>query len=510
MQSTLFFVSVLFVKVLAEGTFEVVIHPSFTSSLHVCLKVYQTTVTYYDECSFGVKDIGVVQGQESIVKFPFSVVWVKDFTLIIKPRNASHGVELEPFVQRDTAVGNEDFKRISHSWDNNNRMNVAYRVACSPNHYGDRCFEFCEPSDNQFGHYNCSHIGEKICHPGWSGERCDQPVCSQGCKNGTCSAPGVCDCDLGFKGNSCDQCVPRRGCLNGACDNGQPSTCKCKPGYGGIYCNLDLEYCTRHRPCNNGGLCRNQNKGQYTCECPYGFSGRNCEIPMTHEAFICHQPNICLNGGSCIATARTDFKCLCPPGFDGKHCEFKMNMCDAQPCENGGQCTNSKGSYECKCQSGFFGYNCQMKLEKRVEEVQAGVMIALLLVFLAILFGMVLIYKRMRKLLSHSTSQNALNHQRDRFDDAKSFSDSRYKAYPIIPETIPKKCFPNETSACSESDYCQRYTTGPSSKTYLALPQIDANSIYEEIDIHLPSQVSPPVHAPVPTVCQNIPYSFPV
>lgn len=40
----------------------------------------------------------------------------------------------------------------------------------------------------------------------------------------------------------------------------------------------DLNFCGRHHPCRNGGLCRNINPDEYACTCPKGFSGKNCEI----------------------------------------------------------------------------------------------------------------------------------------------------------------------------------------------------------------------------------------
>lgn len=56
----------------------------------------------------------------------------------------------------------------------------------------------------------------------------------------------------------------------------------------------DLNYCTNHKPCKNGGLCTNTGQGLYTCECPPGFTGRNCDVEMDSCS---HQP--CLNAGTC-------------------------------------------------------------------------------------------------------------------------------------------------------------------------------------------------------------------
>lgn len=41
---------------------------------------------------------------------------------------------------------------------------------------------------------------------------------------------------------------------------------------------LDLNYCGRHHPCLNGGICKNTAPDSYECTCYEGFSGVNCEI----------------------------------------------------------------------------------------------------------------------------------------------------------------------------------------------------------------------------------------
>ena len=56
----------------------------------------------------------------------------------------------------------------------------------------------------------------------------------------------------------------------------------------------DLNYCTHHNPCKNDGTCTNTGQGSYTCSCPDGFNGTNCEIKVDNCQ---HQP--CLNHGTC-------------------------------------------------------------------------------------------------------------------------------------------------------------------------------------------------------------------
>jgi hypothetical protein len=60
----------------------------------------------------------------------------------------------------------------------------------------------------------------------------------------------------------------------------------------------DLNYCTHHRPCQNGATCTNTGHGSYTCTCRPGFSGTNCEILRDKDLDDCKE-NPCLNGGTC-------------------------------------------------------------------------------------------------------------------------------------------------------------------------------------------------------------------
>lgn len=57
---------------------------------------------------------------------------------------------------------------------------------------------------------------------------------------------------------------------------------------------VDLNFCTNNRPCQNGGTCTNTGEGAYTCTCPIGFTGKNCETEVDNCRI---QP--CENGGTC-------------------------------------------------------------------------------------------------------------------------------------------------------------------------------------------------------------------
>lgn len=70
--------------------------------------------------------------------------------------------------------------------------------------------------------------------------------------------------------------------------------------------------------------------GNYTCECPLGFTGRNCEsLPS-----LCDD-NLCTNGGTCLQ-GPSGYLCVCPPGdFDEKNNCKKFTGCHQSPCRNG-------------------------------------------------------------------------------------------------------------------------------------------------------------------------------
>nr|XP_046178189.1 neurocan core protein-like [Oncorhynchus gorbuscha] len=74
-------------------------------------------------------------------------------------------------------------------------------------------------------------------------------------------------------------------------------------------------------PCVHEGKCLPQGKG-YSCYCPQGFTGENCEIDVDD----C-QSNPCLNGGTCIDKIDS-FICLCLPSYAGDTCEKDVEGCE--------------------------------------------------------------------------------------------------------------------------------------------------------------------------------------
>lgn len=109
-------------------------------------------------------------------------------------------------------------------------------------------------------------------------------------------------CHVGWKGKNCTECVKYPGCIRGTCS--KPWECQCDEGWGGLFCNQDLNYCTNHKPCRNGGTCFNTGQGSYTCSCPPGYTGTDCDVRLSNCS---HKP--CLNGATC--KVRSSFRDMC-------------------------------------------------------------------------------------------------------------------------------------------------------------------------------------------------------
>ncbi|XP_064421166.1 delta-like protein 4 isoform X1 [Latimeria chalumnae] len=351
--------------------------PSCRAFFRVCLKHFQTVVTPGD-CTFG-SVLTPVLGSRSFqvedesfrnpIQLPFNFTWPGSFTLIIEawfsladsqPADTKNPALLisRVAIKNQLAVGVEWFQDF-HG-DQQAKLRFSYRVICSEDYYGKNCSSLCKPRDDHFGHYNCDADGQPTCFPGWEGKYCQTPICLSGCskQNGYCNKTDECICRPGWQGRFCDKCVRYPGCVHGTCE--KPWDCQCVEGWGGILCDHDLNYCTHHKPCQNGATCLNTGQGSYTCTCKPGFSGVDCE----HKISECDS-SPCRNGGSC-KDLENGYECRCPPRYSGFHCEHRTLTCADFPCFNGGSCLEiSKGnSYSCVCPFGFTGSNCEKKVDR--------------------------------------------------------------------------------------------------------------------------------------------------
>ena len=117
---------------------------------------------------------------------------------------------------------------------------------------------------------------------------------------------------------------------------------------------LDVNECTVHRPCKNGGTCVNT-VGDYNCQCPDNYKGKNCDegqfqwcYPFVTVFCRKHAVN---NYTACSLSnsKRVSFVIL----TDVDECAVRS------PCKNGGKCQNTIGGYQCNCVGGWFsGKNC--------------------------------------------------------------------------------------------------------------------------------------------------------
>lgn len=74
--------------------------------------------------------------------------------------------------QRFLDIG-EKWTEDSHS-SKYSTLRFEFRATCDPNYYGAGCENLCRPRDDDFGHYSCSSMGERVCLAGWNGAYCDK------------------------------------------------------------------------------------------------------------------------------------------------------------------------------------------------------------------------------------------------------------------------------------------------------------------------------------------------
>uniref|UniRef100_A0A3P9LWD9 Slit homolog 3 (Drosophila) n=1 Tax=Oryzias latipes TaxID=8090 RepID=A0A3P9LWD9_ORYLA len=108
-------------------------------------------------------------------------------------------------------------------------------------------------------------------------------------------------------------------------------------------------------PCQNNGTCVSDAAGSYRCNCPFGFKGQDCEIPI--NACVSFP---CLNGGTCHIQSghKEEFSCVCPAGFEGQRCEMNPDDCEDNDCENNSTCVDGVNNYTCVCPPNYTGDLC--------------------------------------------------------------------------------------------------------------------------------------------------------
>lgn len=367
-----------------------------------CLMQHTTFVPEVPDCIFGntsspvlggdiVRTDGIHNYLPMKIRFHFS--WPAMFTLVVDARNdlqlsqnESSQIILRSILSQTLYPPSLWYTETKTTSDKS--IQYKYRVICDENYFGAGCEVFCRHRNDSFGHYVCDGDGTKLCLPGWEGEFCESAMCWDRCNmsHGFCKEPFKCSCMVGWDGESCDQCIRSPDCTNGYCH--EPEQCICLGDWTGPNCNIDINYCNKYDPCENGGICIGDREKNFTCQCSEFFTGLQCESVLCFEGSCqnggnCSNASVgcecsekyygpqcefrkltcdeteCMNGGTCIPTT-TGTMCICNRGYTGENCKSEIDECESSPCQYGGVCNDGIAGYICLCKDGYMGRNCDI------------------------------------------------------------------------------------------------------------------------------------------------------
>lgn len=157
-----------------------------------------------------------------------------------------------------------------------------------------------------------------------------------------------------------DPCMRRGSCIS------RPDSyeCHCTARFTGKNCEFDNGDPCAEAPCQHGGQCVEDARGDYQCTCAAGYTGAHCETEISVHPLCEGEP--CLNNGTCrVAPGGAAVECECLKGFIGKRCETDWDDCKSQPCLNGGVCVDEVGGFQCDCSgTGYSGTLCQNNVDE--------------------------------------------------------------------------------------------------------------------------------------------------
>ena len=259
---------------------------------------------------------------------------------------------------------------------NQPNVNPPYACVCPPNFTGPRCDQPLNPCGTS---QNCNPVATP--NP-CQNINCNPVTTPNPCQNFNCNpvtTPNPCqnfNCNPVTTPNPCQNCnpntlppittrptLPPNPCSSNPCNSGtchssnQGYSCQCPSGFTGQNCN-QVDMCTTNT-CYNGGTCQTQRTGQdqYTvsCTCPPAYTGSRCQSPIVITTTRQTAPACqCMNNGVCQPSGQ----CQCQQNFYGQNCQYYTTTRPPCQCLNNGFC---QPSGVCQCQNNYFGNNCQYR-----------------------------------------------------------------------------------------------------------------------------------------------------
>ncbi|KAL8573410.1 hypothetical protein ACOMHN_032425 [Nucella lapillus] len=299
------------------------------------------------------------------LSIPFTFSWPEEYTLVVEAWHDHDGDRSTQDRRHLIARAIQGGRLLpSAVWQNHSATSLhtdlafRFRVMCDVNYYGSGCDRLCrESNDSIAGHYTCDVNGSRVCLPGWKGDSCNTAECGAECVwggHGWCEEPHQCRCHLGWRGRQCTQCQTYPRCLHGHCT--QAWECLCTQGWSGSLCDIDNFYCERYAPCQHGGSCVYDAVKNFTCACPLGYGGPQCQYPLCY-------PGYCLNQGQCVMREGSRV-CRCRGGHQGERCQHALLTCGSLACRNNATCLRHGAHFRCLCRPGFTGTWCEGEMDE--------------------------------------------------------------------------------------------------------------------------------------------------
>ncbi|CAG2242493.1 unnamed protein product [Mytilus edulis] len=92
------------------------------------------------------------------------------------------------------------------------------------------------------------------------------------------------------------------------------------------------------------------------------IKSKTCTDVLTNPCERSPQP--CQNQGTCISIGGSKYTCLCPNGFTGHNCQTDIDDCAGVMCYNGGTCIDGLASFTCNCAEHYTGTHCGIDMCK--------------------------------------------------------------------------------------------------------------------------------------------------